>query len=161
MQADVDASYDKLRCEFVEDLLKGEMPTAPLQQPFRSLVRMTQALERERDAASAQIEAEENDASRYFNIEAEANLLDLLIHSSGGQRLVSDIQSNIGRLRQAVEPIQEAADGAPLEAALQSLADRVTSSEQFGNLLSRLDGVSAPASSDMDGNWVRFAWFAG
>lgn len=149
-QADVDAYCDKLRHEFAEDLVKGEMPTAPLQKPVRSLIRMTQALERERDAASAQIEAEKNDARRSFNSEVGANLFDLLIHSSGGQRLVSDIQPNTDRLRQAVELVQEAADGAALEAALQSPADRVTSSEQLGRIVKNLGGLLAQIAGTTD-----------
>jgi hypothetical protein len=78
-RADVDAYCDKLRHELAEDLVKGEMPTAPSQNPVRSLIRMAHALERERDAATAQIEAEKNDARRIFNSEVGANLFDLLI----------------------------------------------------------------------------------
>jgi hypothetical protein len=114
---DVDAYYDKLRHELAEDLVKGEMPTAPWQKPVRSLFRMTHALERERDAATAQIEAEKNDARRIFNSEVGANLFDLLVRPSGGQQLISDIQSNIDRLRQAVELVQEATDCAALDPA--------------------------------------------
>jgi len=168
-QSDVDAHYDELRRALAENLVEGELTTAPSQKPIRSFIRMTQALSEERDAATAQIEAEKNDARRRFNREVGANLFDLLVRSSGGKRLVADIQSNVNGLREAVEFVQSAADGATLDAALQSLANRITSSEQIGNLvknlggllaqeineringlISKIDGVSAGTSREMD-----------
>lgn len=154
-QADVDAYYETLRRALAADLVKGELVTAPSQKPVRSYVRMTQALAAEKRAATAQIEAEKNDARRNFNREVGTNLFDLLVASPGGQRLVKDVKSTIDELRKAALLVKAAADGASLEAALQALADRVTSSEQVGNIVRGLGGVLAQEIDGLLGGIIK------
>ena len=142
-QAEVDDYYERLRRALAENLVEGEMTTAPSQKPVRSFIRLTQALEDEHESATAQIEAEKNDARRQFNNEVGANLFDLLVQSPGGKRLVGDIKSTVDELRQSVLLVKAATDGATLDAALQALAERVTSSEYVGNIVQDLGGLLA------------------
>lgn len=127
--AELNAYYDRLieetgrqRQEMISKAARGE--TSP--RFVRSYVRIEAALEAERDAAIAMVEAEKNQARRDFNRTLGREIVNTLIASPGGQRILGRVRETIARTREAAIAVQAAAEeGRPIEALADALADKV------------------------------------
>jgi hypothetical protein len=133
-QRDMDNYYDELlveaRSQLQERGLMGEGTqgnfTLENRGQLRVYIKMYEALEAEREAVTQQIEREKNDARRQFNRSLTNEVVGILIKSPGGQRLIGDMRSTLGELREAVEAVQDAIkNNRPFDALVGVLQEKI------------------------------------
>jgi archaellum component FlaC len=133
-QREMDAYYDDLldeaRSQLQERGLMGQGTqgefTLENRGQLRVYIKMYEALQAERAAVTQQIENEKNDARRQFNRSLTNEIVGILVKSPGGQRLIGDMRSTLGELRQAVEAVQEAIqNNRPFDALVGVLQEKL------------------------------------
>jgi hypothetical protein len=126
---EINAYYDRLiaqsqstRRELISQAAAGgEYPVF-----VRSYVRIEAALEAERAAAIQMIEAEKNTARKTFERTLAKQVVDTLIASPGGQRVLGRVRETLTGAREAAVAVQAAADaGRPIQALADALAEKV------------------------------------
>jgi hypothetical protein len=133
-QREMDAYYDELLVEARSQLQERGLMGQGTQGEFtlenrgqlRVYIKMYEALQAEREAVTQQIEREKNDARRNFNRSLTNEIVGILIKSPGGQRLIGDMRSTLGELRQAVEAVQEAIqNNRPFDALVAVVQEKI------------------------------------
>jgi len=127
--AEINEYYDTLiakaqstRSDLIEEAASGRTPA----RFVRSYVRIEAALEAERKAAIEMIEGEKNQARRDFERQLGRDIVNALIASPGGQKIIGRIRDTIGSTREAAEAVQAAVEGGrPIDALGDALARQV------------------------------------
>ncbi|MCJ7551779.1 MAG: hypothetical protein MUQ30_19075, partial [Anaerolineae bacterium] len=92
----------------------------------RAYVRLEATLEAERRAAIAMIEMEKNQARKDFEKALVKEIINILVASPGGQRIIGQVRETIGGAREAAVAVQTALEGGkPIEALKEALVRKV------------------------------------
>lgn len=129
------AAAEKLRQEKISQVAAGQASPGSI----RAYIRVAAALERERQAALAMIEAEKNDARRKFNHTLANEIKRGLLNSPGMQSIIKDIRETISNTRQAAAALQAAANsGKPSNLLEQALTEKVGDIQEVRNFAQQL-----------------------
>jgi hypothetical protein len=126
---EINAYYDGLiahagsiRGEMIAKVAAGEIPA----RYARAYTRIEAALEAERRAAIQMIEAEKKQARRDFHNKLGKEIVNILIASPGGQRIIGQAREALKNTREAAVAVQVAAEkGRPIDALRAALARQV------------------------------------
>ena len=92
----------------------------------RAYVRLEATLKAERRAAIAMIEMEKNQARKDFEKALVKEIVNILVASPGGQRIIGQVRETIGGAREAAVAVQAALEGGkPIEALQEVLVGKV------------------------------------
>jgi hypothetical protein len=92
----------------------------------RAYVRLEATLEAERRAAIAMIEGEKNQARKDFEQALVKEIVNILVASPGGQRIIGQVRETLGGAREAAVAVQVALEGGkPIEALQEALVKKV------------------------------------
>jgi hypothetical protein len=116
------ARSERLRAERVRSAIAGD--TSPTL--VRAYSRLEATLTAERDAAIQMIEAEKQSARKTFNDAIEKEIRNVILSSSGVQRILGRVTGALGRVREKAVAIQKAVDkGRPFEIIRGEISDMV------------------------------------
>ncbi len=125
-QQDMNAYYDSLISTAREQLVDRELMGAEDQGQAWVYIKLTNALRAENAAVTQQIEAQKNQARQQFNHALGQEILNILIKSPGGQKIIKNVRDTIGGLREAALAVQAALNANRPEAVIQQLVDDYT-----------------------------------